>query len=158
MISYFIPASILCLTRRYIPSEIHKVIYTHVLLLISITISWFFLESFSFGVSQISLVVFVISSIFSTVLLRTPIYIFSAVIQEICILFAFSLGSIYILPILLFFPAALHPTWAVRIGTTLVGLISISLFILSGSVMWGICVHIIAGTLLFYFREKGMPL
>jgi len=156
--TYVVPATLGGLTRKYVGSPTCQIIYTHFLLLLSIAMSWAFIENFSWGATLPGLLAFFLASLFSVFCLRSALYVFSAVIQELCILSAFSIAPLYSIPVLIFFFAVLHPTWPVRIFSCLLGLVSIGLFVGTGSVFWSFALHTVAGTLLFHFRGKGMDL
>jgi len=158
ILSYVLPATIGGITRNFLKTELQKGIYIHLVLLLSIFISWNFIESFTWGISNIGIIIFILTTLFSIILLKHPLYVLSAAIQELCILSAFFIAPLWSIPVLLFYFSVLHPTMFVKIGTIFLGSASIFLFASFDSVVWSICLHIFFGTLLFYFRNKGIKL
>jgi len=152
LMTYVLPVLLGYNTRKFF--GMYFIYYTHVLILISIGLSWYFVIDFPWGITTPLLGIFAAACLVSFVATRHWVYAVSAVIQEMCILSAAAITSTYGYVVIVLLFSLMHPTWFVKIATLFLGSASIYLFITYQTVLLSFTLHVITLTILMYSRDK----
>lgn len=150
-LTYVVPVLFGFSTRKFF--GVYFIHYTHFLIIVSIGLSWRYVDVFTWGITPILVALLVTTCLVSIMVTKKIIFAISAVIQEMCILSAVAITSWPMYPVIVLLFAMMHPTWFVRFATIALGSTSIFLFVYFETVLLSFSLHIIALTILMYFRS-----
>lgn len=153
ILTYALPAFFAYSTRWYASDSVSRAVHVS-LVIISIALSWLFIETFYWGFETIFLGVFAAAAVLSIILLRNLIFVISAVVQQICLLFAATLATPAGYPFVVLIFSLMHPTTSVKIGSLFLGSVSVFLYIYFETVLLSITLHILLLSGLILWRKK----
>jgi|GEM_PF-2681345 len=150
LLTYIAPVLLGFCTRKYFGK--YFIEYTHFLILISIGLCWWFVDTFTWGITPLFGAIFGSTCLVSLAVTRKVVFAISAIIQEMCILSAVAITTWQMYPVIIVLFSLMHPTWFVRIATVFLGSASIALFLYFETVLLSFSLHIVTLSILMYFR------